>query len=259
MGSGEREPGHWIGRLWSSRDSYVALVGLLLLTFLLGAIVGDSRAGEALILVVTLFALLLALQTSDVAPRTIRWVVAIFAIMFASSFLVPPAYRAFGGGGGALVAAAAYVIGALAILRRIGRHTVIGLETVMGAISAYVILGYAFGHAYVATQAFSGAPFFTDGRYGNLFDFQYFSFVTLTTLGYGDLSPASTTGRSLAVLEALLGQIFLITAVARLVSLWGQERPELPAAGPLAERMEASAARKAAPLSDPDEEGRPFG
>lgn len=259
MASGEREPGYWIGRLWNSRDSYVALVGLLLLTFLLGAIVGDSRVGEALILTVTLFSLLLALQTSDVAPRTIRWVVALFAVLLLSSFLIPRAYRAYSGGFGALAASAAYVVGALAILRRIGRHTVIGLDTVMGAISAYVILGYAFGHGYVATQAFSGAPFFTDGRHGNLFDFQYFSFVTLTTLGYGDLAPASTTGRSLAVLEALLGQIFLITAVARLVSLWGKQRPGAPKAESLPASSLARVEGELDALIDSDEEGTPSG
>ena len=61
-------------------------------------------------------------------------------------------------------------------------------------------------------------------------DYSYFSFVTLTTLGYGDLVPRSDIARTLAVFEAILGQVFLVTAVARIVSLIGSER------GPLAPR-----------------------
>ena len=48
----------------------------------------------------------------------------------------------------------------------------------------------------------------------------FFSFVTLTTTGYGDLVPAGNPGQSLAVLEALLGQLFLVTAVGKVVSVW---------------------------------------
>src|SRR5262249_59285017 len=56
-------------------------------------------------------------------------------------------------------------------------------------------------------------------------DFLFFSFTTLTTVGYGNLIPAGPLGQALAMVEALLGQIYLVVIVARSVSLWGQDRP----------------------------------
>jgi voltage-gated potassium channel Kch len=53
-------------------------------------------------------------------------------------------------------------------------------------------------------------------------DYTYFSIVTLTTVGYGDITAASDLAKRLVAVEAFMGQIFLITLVARLVSLWGQ-------------------------------------
>ena len=71
-------------------------------------------------------------------------------------------------------------------------------------------------------------PFFTDGQPVNAQTLQYFSFTTLTTLGYGDFTAAGSLGRALAVLEAMAGQIFLATLVARLVSAYGTTRRRPP-------------------------------
>jgi hypothetical protein len=59
----------------------------------------------------------------------------------------------------------------------------------------------------------------------------FFSFVTLTTTGYGDLVPTTEAGQGLAVLEALLGQLFLVTAVAKIVTAWRPRAWRQPAAG----------------------------
>ena len=69
---------------------------------------------------------------------------------------------------------------------------------------------------------------------GNIADDLFFSFVTLTTTGYGNLVPAGNPGQSMAVLEALIGQLFLVTAVAKLVTAWkpqGVGRPALAGGG----------------------------
>ena len=63
--------------------------------------------------------------------------------------------------------------------------------------------------------------FFANGQPANTQTLQYFSFTTLTTLGYGDFTAAGSLGRAVAVLEALTGQVFLATLVARLVSAYG--------------------------------------
>jgi hypothetical protein len=64
------------------------------------------------------------------------------------------------------------------------------------------------------------SDFFANKQPANTQTFQYFSFTTLTTLGYGDFTAAESGGRSIAVLEALTGQVFLATLVARLVAAY---------------------------------------
>jgi hypothetical protein len=77
---------------------------------------------------------------------------------------------------------------------------------------------------FTAVARLTTTPLFTDGSPADSATIQYFAFITLTTTGYGDLTPAGQSGRSLAVLDALAGQIFLVTPVARLVSMLGTER-----------------------------------
>lgn len=70
-----------------------------------------------------------------------------------------------------------------------------------------------------------GAPFFAGQAHATANDYLFFSYTTLTTVGYGNLVPAGSVGQTFAMLEALFGQIYLVIVVARLVSLWGQQRP----------------------------------
>ena len=100
----------------------------------------------------------------------------------------------------------------------------ITLETMFGVLCLYLLLGLLFAAAYGTLQDVFGVDdgkFFTTGV-GDSADFLYFSFSTLTTVGYGDLIAATNVGRSLAITEALLGQIYLVTVVALIV---GNMRP----------------------------------
>jgi hypothetical protein len=92
-------------------------------------------------------------------------------------------------------------------------------QTILGAICAYVLLGLTFAYLDLAVQSISGHFFAQSGTH-NEADFVYYSFITLTTVGYGDLSPTIGLPRTLAVTEALVGQIFLVVLVARLVSAY---------------------------------------
>jgi hypothetical protein len=107
-------------------------------------------------------------------------------------------------------------------LQRILRQRRVTYETVLGALCTYVLLGLLFAFAYLAVDELAG-PFFTQpGPHGQS-EYLYFSFVTLTTLGFGDLSPDVGLPQALTVFEALTGQVFLVTMVARLVTLWGRQ------------------------------------
>jgi len=99
------------------------------------------------------------------------------------------------------------------------RAEVITWDRIQGAICAYLLFGVAWGVLYgwvalVDPQAFSGAV----GAAGSGEPMIYYSFVTLTTLGYGDITPVSYTARTLSWLEAAFGQIYLVVLVAHLVS-----------------------------------------
>jgi hypothetical protein len=113
----------------------------------------------------------------------------------------------------------------IAIARRISTHRVITVETVMGAVSVYLLIGMSFAFMYSGIAYLSGAPFFSGQSTATINDYLFFSYSTLTTVGYGNLVPEGTVGQTFAMLEALFGQIYLVIVVARLVSLWGQERP----------------------------------
>ena len=94
----------------------------------------------------------------------------------------------------------------------------------LGALAAYLLIGMAFGFAYQCIAILQPGPLFGEAGDGDLSQALFFSFVTMTTTGYGDLVPVSNPGRSVAVLEALLGQLFLVTAVAKVVENWRPAR-----------------------------------
>jgi voltage-gated potassium channel Kch len=104
------------------------------------------------------------------------------------------------------------------IVRRVLGFGTVTLQSIFGALSAYMIVGLMFAAFFAAIYHFSGEPFFAHGQPNKTQYFQYFSFTTLTTLGYGDFTAQYSSGQAVAVLEALTGQVFLATLVARLVA-----------------------------------------
>ncbi len=117
------------------------------------------------------------------------------------------------------------------IVRRVLGRPEVTIQSIYGALSAYMIIGLMFAACYGAMDRFGGGHFFAKGSPGNVQTFQYFSFTTLTTLGYGDFTAAHSGARAIAVMEALLGQVFLATLVARLVAAYrgpsdGQRAPQ---------------------------------
>jgi voltage-gated potassium channel len=105
-------------------------------------------------------------------------------------------------------------------LSRVLQHRRVTAETVLGALCAYVLIGLLFAFVYLAVSDLRGGPFFAQPGPHPQSEFLYYSFVALTTLGFGDLSPSVGLPQALTVFEALAGNIFLVTLVARLVTLW---------------------------------------
>lgn len=102
------------------------------------------------------------------------------------------------------------------VARRLWLHEVVNLQTVLGAVAAYLQIAVAYALAFQAVDALGGEPFF--GSAVPTTSYMYISSQTITTLGYGDLVTVSEFGRLLAVSEAVVGQVFLVTFVAMIVA-----------------------------------------
>jgi Ion channel len=114
------------------------------------------------------------------------------------------------------------------IIDRVVRLEQVTVQSIYAALSSYLLIGLMFASFFGALGYLVAGPFFADGQPVNSQTLQYFSFTTLTTLGYGDFTAAGSLGRALAVLEALAGQVFLATLVARLVSAYAGARRRPP-------------------------------
>ena len=107
-----------------------------------------------------------------------------------------------------------------AIIRHLFRRTRVDTDTILSAVSAYLMIGLTFAVTFMLLELRTPGAFVENTgnqvvEWGDMF---YFSFVTLTTLGYGDMSPVAGHARSLAVLEAATGVLYMGTLIARLVS-----------------------------------------
>ena len=116
----------------------------------------------------------------------------------------------------------AIAVGVVRSLRMSGH---VRLEAVMGVLALYMLLGMLFAFIYGAIDHLGGEPFFTQEAVATVSRCLYFSFTTLTTVGYGDLTARTDLGHTLAIFEALVGQIYLVTVVSLIVSNLGQARP----------------------------------
>jgi hypothetical protein len=134
------------------------------------------------------------------------------------------------GGPDAFLAAAALIqmlllIGATyVVLHSVLTELTVNFRTILGAISVYMIFGLLFTSLYVMIDRLQSGPFFAAEGGSHTGDYIFFSFTTLTTTGYGNLVPIAQPGKMFAGLEMLLGQIFLVTLIAGLVSLWRPRR-----------------------------------
>ena len=111
----------------------------------------------------------------------------------------------------------------LRIFGRVARAKVIDLGTVVNAITVYLMLGLLFSYVFIALDAIDPGHFFTQGEQPTTV-YLYFSYITLATIGYGDFTPAGTIGRFTAVAEGLMGQLYLVTVLAVIVSNLGRQR-----------------------------------
>jgi hypothetical protein len=127
-----------------------------------------------------------------------------------------------------------YLIAPVVVVRHLIGRSVVDRETVLGVIAAYLLIGMFFAFVYRLIGVVDPDPFFGAGGEATPSQALFFSFTTYSTTGYGNLVPAKSLGQTMAVAEMIIGQLFLITAVGKVISVWspiGQSRDEAPASG----------------------------
>ena len=224
--------GHLPGALASLRldrppthtGRYVLLLGFLLADILVVGLAGAGKVATFTYTPLTAVTLLLALRTSEAKPRAMRIalaaaglavVVSVAALTTNDSRLNDFVY---------FMLFALLLLSPLAIGRVILTSRGVTASLLVGAICVYLMIGLLFTFLYLGVNGVH-PNFFRQGAETEPSIYLYFSFITMTTVGYGDFTPASAVPRVLVVIEALLGQIFLVTAVARLVSLYSRVPP----------------------------------
>ena len=110
------------------------------------------------------------------------------------------------------------------IFGRVAKAPVINGRVVANAVTVYLMLGLFFAYVYMSFSAAADEAFFAQGPHQPTTVFLYFSYITLATVGYGDFTPAFTAGRFAAVAEGLMGQLYLVTVLALIVSNLGRQR-----------------------------------
>lgn len=220
---------------WSV-DRYGLLFFLVVVDYVSLLLIPDGGWGRFIAFLTVSVTALFAIDVSDVSRKvriTVRCMVAVLPILMLAYPLDPTLMRSLIYAGCGIVLATTPVL----ILMRILGHERVNMATMFAAIDVYVLIGLVFAMLYLASSHIPNqGPFFAQGRHQDRSNYVYFSYIVMTTVGFGDLTPATKLGKTLVVTEALLGQIFLVTAVARIVSLYGQsrgrsERPRRPGRG----------------------------
>jgi hypothetical protein len=121
-----------------------------------------------------------------------------------------------------------YLMAPFSITRSLLFRRAVDVQTVLGAIDIYLLVGMLFAFLYRFLGVVQPSLFFGLKGEGNLPQDLFFSFTTLTTTGYGNLVPAGNPGQTFAVAEMLIGQLFLVTAVAKVISAFQPVRLSAP-------------------------------
>jgi hypothetical protein len=199
--------------------------GVLLSTLMLSlAVQGIAPRGTLQQLVVTALAgtsAALAVRAAGLGPRTVR-LAAVLALAVLALSLVRAIFGGIGDGAALAMNAAVVSLGppavAVGIIKDLRATGQVQLSAVLGVLSLYLLLGMLFAFTYGAVDRLGGDPFFAGGQPADTSNCLYFSFATLTTVGFGDFVARSDLGHTLVVFEALLGQIYLVTVVSLIVS-----------------------------------------
>ena len=202
-------------------DAYGIVLLLILTTFVVSmTLPSHGWLGQVTAVAVAGLTAIVALTSSDVHPGRVRLATGAGLVAVAAAILANAVPSDALLGLAFVIDALLLLVAAGTILRRVVRAAEVDFRTILGAVSVFTLLGLLFGFLFIALGRLQGSDVFAGVSHAETRDYLFFSYTTLTTTGYGNLVPAGDIGQILAVFEMLTGQIFLVTLVAGLVSLW---------------------------------------
>ena len=226
----ERDPPERDGRLDERERSKVeGRFGIVLLLLVIAVFFSISAPDEPWVLLIPTLVLAaslsIAMLASGAQPKVVRAWLVVAAIGIGASIFIATTQETKAAGGYLALTTLLLTLATMgAVARRLWGHAEISVLTVLGALCIYVLLGMSFAFVFGAVGNLGSQPFFASQETGTRSDYMYFSFITMATVGYGDLTPQGGLGRALAVTEGLFGQIYLVTAVAAIVGNIGRVR-----------------------------------
>lgn len=205
------------------RDHYGIGLLLIMATIISLSLSGVSRWAAPFVVAVVGLTVVVLLRASAVRPARLRMAMGAAAAAVLLSALAIASSDRLDWVTPAITATLVLVVPA-AIAGRLKSSERVDASMVYGALCLYLLAGFFFASIYNLIDRVSSEPFFAQAGARDPVDFVYFSFITLSTVGYGDLTARGDLGRMLAVSETLLGQLYLVAVVATLVGNLGQSR-----------------------------------
>ena len=217
-------PWRRLRRSFVTADSYGFVLLLVMVTYTVSVSITQTWAGS-IVLTVQVATVWFTLRTSQARPAVRRVADTVLYLAAATAVVSFFVHQSVAERGGIfLICSLLYLIAPFSVVRHLILRRDIDTETLLGAVTAYLLIGMFFAFAYKAAGVFGSVPFFGTAGHGSLSQDLFFSFVTMTTVGYGNLVPAANPGQTLAVLEALIGQLFLVVAVGKVISSYRPRR-----------------------------------
>ncbi len=222
---GDNEVEGILGNRRHFADSYGLVLLLLVISYFCDAALGDYTWGRVIVVFVLAVATWLALRASQVQRRPMRVaqaLIPLLCIVAIASLLVgqEDVARAVTGA----ISLVLVVVAPVAIVWHLARNMALSIETFLGAVCVYLLIAQLFATLFALTAVIYGQPFFVQTSHPSAIDYIYFSFVTITTVGYGDFTSALGVGKMTAMTEAVFGQLYLITVVSLVVQNLGSRR-----------------------------------
>jgi hypothetical protein len=210
----------WLRRAERVSDAFGLVFLLVLTTYVLASLLENRGWTAVLLTAATSATSVVALTSSHARARLVR-----VALLLSALTIVLAAIGAATGQHtwlnlASVIQVSLLTVAMAAVLHRVVMAPEVGSRTILGALSVYAVLGILFTFLYGVIDRVQGGPFFEGVAHPQGSDFLFFSYTTLTTTGYGNLVPGGQPGRLVSGLEMMAGQIFLVTLVAGLVSLW---------------------------------------